>query len=221
MKIIARMRTDFDEKFGIPRQGALAPETMGSIVFEPEFRDVNALKGLDGYSHIWIIWCFSDNKNESRSLTVRPPRLGGNERVGVWATRSPYRPNPIGLTCVKIEKIEMTSEGPVINVSGIDMLNGTPIYDIKPYVPHADCIPQAIGGFAGQYTEYRLEVVCDDELLNRLPKDRRDSLIRVLSMDPRPGYQNDDREYGLKYAGFNVKFQVINNQVVVNDIYNC
>lgn len=221
LKVIARIQTDFDEKFGVPRQGRLAPETFGRIVFEPEFRDVNSVCGMEGFSHLWVIWGFSENRHNRFSPTVRPPRLGGNKKMGVWATRSPYRPNPIGLTCVRIESVEITKDGPVINISGIDMVNNTPVYDIKPYIRHVDSIEDATSGFAGEYADYCLTVHIDDELLNLIPVQKRAALIKVLSLDPRPSYiQDEDREYGVNFAGFNIRFRVKDSELFVYDILN-
>ena len=210
LKIIAHIRSDFSEKFGIPRQSGLVEELKATIVFEPEFRSPDALRGLEGFSHLWLIWQFSKAVREDWSPTVRPPRLGGNERMGVFATRSPFRPNPIGLSCVKLERIENHPElGPVIHVAGADLLDGTPIYDIKPYLPYADCKPDALGGFAGTPKEPSLTVTCPDDLLTPLPADRRAALLAVLAQDPRPSYQNDpQRVYGMGFAGFNIRFTV-------------
>ena len=219
IKPIAYIRTDFPEKFGIPRQSGIVPELKGRIVFEPEYRDPNALREVEKYTHIWIIWGFSANRSkESWEPTVRPPRLGGNTRVGVFATRSPFRPNPIGLSVVKIERItEEDGNGPVIYVLGADMVDNTPIYDIKPYIPYADSIPDAKGGFTDS-TEYKtLDVKW--ETANEIPDEIKVSLTKILSNDPRPHYQNDpDRIYGMSYAGYEVKFKVDGNTVFVLDI---
>ena len=216
---IARIRTDFPEKFGIPRQSGVVAELKGKIVFEPGFRNPDILKGLEEFSHLWIIWEFSENLDEEGnarwSPTVRPPRLGGNERKGVFATRSPFRPNPIGLSVVKIERItEEDGNGPVIYVLGADMVDNTPIYDIKPYIPYADSIPDAKGGFTDS-TEYKtLDVKW--ETANEIPDEIKVSLTKILSNDPRPHYQNDpDRIYGMSYAGYEVKFKVDGNTVFV------
>lgn len=226
LKKIAVMHTDFDSKFGLPRQSGIVPELCGTIVFESEYRNPDALRGLEGYSHIWIMWGFSGGfasdkeGNRSWSPTVRPPRLGGNRRMGVFATRSPNRPNPIGLSCVKIEAIEATAEhGTVIRVSGIDMMNGTPIYDIKPYLPHIDAHPEAVGGFAKEVDGEKLTVSADSALLERLPEDKREPLLAILREDPRPSYQSDEnRVYGFPYAGFEVSFRVVGDEVVICDI---
>lgn len=220
---IAVMHTDFATKFGLPRQSGIVPELCGTIVFEKEYRNPDALRGLEGYSHLWIVWGFSggfaSEKSGIRSWspTVRPPRLGGNRRMGVFATRSPNRPNPIGLSCVKIEAIEQTDEfGKVIRVSGIDMMNGTPIYDIKPYLPHVDAHPDAVGGFAAAVAGEKLTVSADNELLARLPEDKREPLLAILREDPRPSYQDDpERVYGFPYAGFEVSFRVDGDTVIL------
>ena len=220
LKIIARIRSDFSEKFGIPRQSGLVEELKSVIVFEPEFRNPDALRGLEGFSHLWLIWQFSKAVREDWSPTVRPPRLGGNERLGVFATRSPFRPNPIGLSCVKLDRVELHPElGPVIHVAGADLMDGTPIYDIKPYLPYADCKPDALGGFASLPKEATLEVDCPEELLARFPADRRAALLAVLAQDPRPSYQNDpERVYGMAFAGFNIRFTVAENVLTVQAI---
>ena len=212
MKVIARIRSDFDEKFGIPRQSGLAQSLKASIVFEPEFRSPEAVRGLEEYSHIWLIWQFSRAVREDWSPTVRPPRLGGNTRMGVFATRSPFRPNALGLSSVKLDGVELDPElGPVLNVSGADLLNGTPIYDIKPYVKYADSHPEAVSGFADTAGERILEVDLPEELLVRVPTDKRQALREVLAQDPRPSYPSDSsRVYGLSFAGLNVKFTVDN-----------
>ena len=210
LKIIAHIRSDFAEKFGIPRQSGLVEALKATIVFEPEFRNPDALRGLDGFSHLWLIWQFSKAVRQAWSPTVRPPRLGGNERMGVFATRSPFRPNPIGLSCVKLDGVELHPElGPIIHVAGADLLDGTPIYDIKPYLPYADCKPDAVGGFASVPKEATLQVNCAQDLLATFPADRRDALLAVLAQDPRPSYQDDpEREYGMAFAGYNVRFTV-------------
>lgn len=211
--IIARVYTDFPEKFGIPRQSGLVKNLKGKIVFEPEYRNNSALKGLDGFSHLWIIWKFSEAVTDNWSPTVRPPRLGGNKRIGVFATRAPYRPNPIGLSSVKIEKIELnTPKGPIIEISGADMLDGTPIYDIKPYIAYTDSHPDAIGGFSDEVFENSLKVEADEKFENIMPKENYESLMQILSSDPRPGYKEDsDRVYGLSFAGYEIKFTVKDN----------
>lgn len=220
LKIIAHIRSDFAEKFGIPRQSGLVEELKATIVFEPEYRNPDALRGLDGFSHLWLIWQFSKAVRQAWSPTVRPPRLGGNERMGVFATRSPFRPNPIGLSCVKLDGVALHPElGPVIHVAGADLLDGTPIYDIKPYLPYADCKPDAVGGFASVPKEASLQVSCPEELLLQLPSDRRKALLGVLAQDPRPSYQDDpEREYGMAFAGYNVRFTVNADTLTVRSI---
>ncbi|MBP1559579.1 MAG: tRNA (N6-threonylcarbamoyladenosine(37)-N6)-methyltransferase TrmO [Oscillospiraceae bacterium] len=220
MKIIAHIRSDFTTKFGIPRQSGLVDSLKARIVFEPEYRVAEAFRGLEGYSHIWLIWKFSEAVREDWSPTVRPPRLGGNTRMGVFASRSPFRPNPIGLSSVKLERIELDSpEGPVLHISGADLMDGTPIYDIKPYLPYVDCHTEATGGFALQTKEGVIEVNCPSELLERLPEDRREALLDVLAQDPRPAYQSDaGRVYGMEFAGFEIKFRADDRFLTVEDI---
>lgn len=216
MKYIAYVRTDFGTKFGLPRQSGLVPDLKGCIVFEPEYRIVEALRGLEDYSHLWLLWDFSEAHRETWSPTVRPPRLGGNARMGVFATRSPFRPNPIGLSCVELDHIDYTAEnGPLIWVRGIDMMDGTPLFDIKPYLPFADCRPEAKEGFAAQTKlQPTLEVVVSEELYDIFPLPKLDTLKRVLSQDPRPRYQNDQtRVYGIEFCGKNVHFQVKNDKI--------
>lgn len=217
MKIIARIYTDFPEKFGIPRQSGLVEELQAKIIFEPEYRNPDAFRGLEGYSHIWLLWQFSEAIRENWSPTVRPPRLGGKKHQGVFATRSPFRPNPIGLSSVKLEKIELDSkEGPVLYVKGADLLNGTPIYDIKPYLPFTDCHPEAVGGFAEEFVDYRLEVKIAEEFLAQVPAEKRKALLGVLAQDPRPSYQNDaTRIYGIAFGTQNIRFQVQGNVLTV------
>lgn len=217
MHIIARIRTDFPDKFGIPRQSGLVEQLQGKIVFEPEYRSADALRRLDEFSHIWLLWKFQGTERERWSATVRPPRLGGNERVGVFATRSPFRPNGIGLSCVRLERIEPeTGEGPVIYVLGADLMDGTPIYDIKPYIPYTDCRPEASGGYTDRTAEHRLSVDFPPELLELLPPDRRAAAVKILEQDPRPMYQNDpERVHGLKFAGFDLRFCVDGDRLSV------
>lgn len=220
LKIIAKIHTDFHEKFGIPRQSRLIPELEAEIVFEPEFRDTSALRGLDGFSHIWLLWDFSEVEGDSWRPTVRPPRLGGNKRLGVFATRSPFRPNPIGLSCVKLEGIEQTTDrGTILKVSGADLLDSTPIYDIKPYIPYADCVPEAEGGFTDGVEFPKLSVEISDSDAAKMPKRKLAALKAVLETDPRPAYQRaQSREYGLDFAGFSVKFKVEDNKLTVISI---
>lgn len=217
LQVIARIRSDFPEKFGIPRQSGLVDELQAEIVFEPAYRSADALRGLEGFSHLWLIWEFSQAVREHWSPTVRPPRLGGNTRMGVFATRSPFRPNPIGLSCVRLVGVEQTSDrGAVIRVAGADLLDGTPIYDIKPYLPYADCRPDAIGGWTGGEADTQLEVHCPPELLTPLSAKRQQALLGVLANDPRPHYQNDpERVYGLRFAGYNVRFSVKEKHLTV------
>jgi len=220
MKIIAHIRSDFPTKFGLPRQSGLVSELRAEIVFEPEYRNPDALRGLEGFSHLWIIWEFSEAKRDSWSPTVRPPRLGGNTRMGVFATRSPFRPNPIGLSCVEILGIRQDKElGTVIEVGGADLMDGTPIYDIKPYIPYADAHPDAKEGFTAQNQGYRLEVEIPEELQKRVAQDKLEGLYGILAQDPRPSYQDDpERVYGFEYAGYEVKFRVCGNRLCVEKI---
>ena len=210
INIIARMHSDFATKFGIPRQSGLVEELRSTIVFEPEYRNADALRGIEGFSHLWIIWQFSEAVRSGWSPTVRPPRLGGNTRMGVFATRSPFRPNNLGLSCVKLLGVEETAEfGTVIHVGGADLMDGTPIFDIKPYIPYADCQPEATGGFTDTAGEFILQVIFPDELLALLPTEKRQAAISVLSHDPRPSYQRKpDRVYGLTFAGYDIRFTV-------------
>lgn len=220
IEMIARIHTDFSEKFGIPRQSGLVPELMGRIVFEKKYRNPDALRGISGFSHLWLIWEFSRARRDTWNATVRPPRLGGNQRVGVFATRSPFRPNPLGLSCVKLEEVTQDGElGPVLIVSGVDMLDGTPIYDIKPYIPYADCHPEALGGFAQEHREDALAVEVAPEMLEHMPPEKREALLGILSKDPRPSYQEDPmRIYGLDFAGKTVRFRVVGDQLKVLEI---
>ena len=210
LHIIARIHSDFPTKFGIPRQSGLVEELRSTVVFEPEYRNPDALRGLEGFSHLWLIWQFSQAVRKDWSPTVRPPRLGGNTRMGVFATRSPFRPNPIGLSCVGLAGVELhTPQGPVLHVTGADLMDGSPIYDIKPYIPYADCRPQAVGGFASAPKEATLEVDIPPELLSRVPQELREALIGVLAQDPRPTYQHDpERVYGMAFGGLEVRFTV-------------
>ena len=210
LNIIARIHSAFPTKFGIPRQSGLVEELKATIVFEPEYRNPDALRGLEGFSHLWLIWQFSQAVRKDWSPTVRPPRLGGNTRMGVFATRSPFRPNPIGLSCVGLAGVELhTPQGPVIHVTGADLMDGSPIYDIKPYIPYADCRPQAVGGFASTPKEATLEVEISQELLAQVPQELREALLGVLAQDPRPTYQHDpERVYGMAFAGLEVRFTV-------------
>ena len=220
MKVIARIHTAFADKFGVPRQSGLIPELQGKIVFEPEFRNADAVRGMDGYSHLWLIWQFSKAVREDWSPTVRPPRLGGNERMGVFATRSPFRPNALGLSCVKLDKVELDAKlGPVVYVSGVDMMDGTPIFDIKPYLAYADSHPEAIGGWTDGVERKSLQVSCGADLLKKVPAAQQDALRAVLEADPRPRYQDDpQRVYGMTFAGQNVKFRVEGDTLYVLEV---
>lgn len=214
---IAHIKTDFKEKFGIPRQSGRAASLTGKIVFLPEYRTPDALRGLEDFSHIWLLFDFSEAHKDAWSPTVRPPRLGGNKRVGVFASRSPFRPNPIGLSCVKLEKIEKTEdEGYVLLVSGVDLLDGSPILDIKPYIPHADLKIDATGSYSDDAKDYRLDVYFPDVFLQKLPVDKRDAVIECLADDPRPAYQDEpERIYGMLFAGYNIQFQVEGDTLTV------
>ncbi len=220
MKVIARIHTDFGTKFGIPRQSGIVDELKATIVFEPEYRNPEAFRGIEGFSHIWLIWAFSETMRDTWSPMVRPPRLGGIKRMGVFATRSPFRPNAIGLSCVKLEKVELyTDDGPVLHVSGADLMNGTPIYDIKPYLPYTDCHPEALGGFADPVKDYTLEVIFPEHWLSLIPEDRREALVGVLAHDPRPAYQKDpERIYGFEFCGLDVRFTVKDNVLKIYEI---
>ena len=220
MKVIARIHTDFPEKFGIPRQSGLIEELKSTIVFEPEFRDANALRGLEEYSHLWLIWEFSEAVRDTWSPMVRPPRLGGNKRVGVFATRAPVRPNPIGLSSVKLEYVEQhPSLGPVLHLTGADLMDGTPILDIKPYLPHVDSHVEALGSFTEKTKEYFIPVEIPDELMAMIPQSKRDALTESLSQDPRPAYITEpDTPFGFEYAGFDVRFKVNGDTLTVYEI---
>ena len=221
LKIIARISTDFKEKFGIPRQSGIA-KTVGKIVFEPEYRVREALRGIDGYSHLWLLWEFSEARRDGWSPTVRPPRLGGNKRMGVFATRSPYRPNSIGLSSVRLLSVEESADdGLVLLVEGADLLDGTPIYDIKPYLPFTDSHPDAIGGFADEVREYSLKVNFSLQLLEKIPEVKREALITILENDPRPSYKDDgDHEYGMVYSDLDIFFKVEDGTLTVTRIEN-
>ena len=220
MNIIAHIHSDFRDKFGIPRQSSLVPELESVIIFEPEYRNMDALRGLEQFSHIWLIWQFSESVREGWSPTVRPPRLGGNKRIGVFATRSPFRPNEIGLSSVRLCCIEKTPEmGPVIHVAGADLMDGTPIFDIKPYLPYVDSHPEADGGFAEDYRDYHLKIDFPKELMERVTDSKRKALCGVLAGDPRPAYQQDPaRVYGMNFAGYEIKFRVSGDVLTVLDV---
>ena len=220
VKVIARIESDFPEKFGIPRQSGIVPALRSTIRFEKEFRNADALRGLEGFSHLWIIWIFSENVRDTWKPTVRPPRLGGNTRLGVFATRSSFRPNPIAMSCVKIEEIRLEgNNGPEIVVSGADLMDGTPIVDIKPYLPYADSVPDADGGFAATVDGNRLDVEIPAGVATGFPPEKIDALREVLAQDPRPHYQDDpERIYGFPFAGHEVKFRVVGKKLEVVSI---
>ncbi len=217
MKIIARIQTDFATKFGIPRQSGLVEELKGRIIFEEEYRSPEAVRGLEEFSHIWLLWEFSEAVRADWSPTVRPPKLGGNTRMGVFATRSPFRPNPIGLSCVRLERIEYTKEyGAILHVCGADLMNDTPIYDIKPYLPYADCRVEATGGFTDNLVVNRLKVEIPEELFTKVSAEKIEALVKLLEQDPRPSYQADvSRVYGFGFADYEIKFQVKDNILTV------
>lgn len=220
IQILARMRSDFPSKFGIPRQSGLAESLRSTIIFEPAFRNPDALRGIEGYTHLWLIWQFSESVRSGWSPTVRPPRLGGNTRLGVFATRSPFRPNSLGLSCVKLLGTEITKEyGTVIHVAGADLMDGTPIFDIKPYIPYSDCKTEASGGFTESAENYILNVNFPKHLLDLLPPDKRKAAVEVLSHDPRPSYQKDpERIYGMPFGGFDIRFRVQGEELTVMDV---
>ena len=220
INIIARMHSDFSTKFGIPRQSGVVDSLRSTIVFEPEYRNADALRGLEDFSHLWIIWQFSEAVRTQWSPTVRPPRLGGNTRMGVFATRSPFRPNNLGLSSVKILGLEQTADlGTVIHVAGADLMDGTPIFDIKPYIPYSDCHTDATGGFTDTAGDFLLDVTFPEELLVQLPVEKRESAIGVLSHDPRPSYQRKpDRVYGLSFAGYDIRFKVNGDSLTVLEV---
>lgn len=220
MKIIGYIHTDFPSKFGIPRQSGLIPELKGKITFEPEFRNPEAFRGLEEFSYIWLLWKFSKSEKQHWSATVKPPRLGGKKRMGVFATRSPYRPNDIGLSSVKLEKITYDGKnGPILHVAGVDLMDGTPIYDIKPYLPYADSHPEATEGFAESVRNKELKVVFPEELLRKYPEEKRPAIIGILKQDPRPAYDTDEaRVYGVEFAGYDVRFKVTGDTLVVKEL---
>lgn len=219
LKIIAHIRTDFPQKFGIPRQSGLVKELKGRIVFEPEFRNPDSLRGIEDYDYLWLLWKFEGVEREKWSPTVRPPRLGGETHMGVFATRSPFRPNPIGLSSVKLESVEQTAEGLVLVVSGVDLRDNTPIYDIKPYLPYVDAHPEARGGFAERTADYELAVSFPMDLLEQIPKEKQAAIIEVLKQDPRPAYHEDEsRKYGVAFAGFDVRFVVKQGVLTVIEV---
>ena len=220
IKAIGHIKSDFPTKFGIPRQSGLCKNLLSQIVFESPYNTADAFRGIEEFSHIWVIWGFSDNAREVFSPTVRPPKLGGNERRGVFATRSPFRPNPLGLSCVKLERVIRSDNGIILEVSGGDMKEGTPVYDIKPYIPYADCIEEADGGFGQRHSGDRLKVEVRSDLMDLVAPEKRSALTEVLSLDPRPGYQDDgQRVYGFEFAGLEIKFKVNGDTLTVTEIY--
>ena len=220
IKPIAKIYNDFSSKFGIPRQSGRIVELKSKIIFEKEFRNEDAFRGIEQFSHLWLIWEFSENNKDEWSATVRPPRLGGNKRIGVFATRSPFRPNSLGLSCVKLEAIEKDEKnGMVLTVSGADLMIGTPIYDIKPYIPYADCIEDAQGGYAEENKNYKAEVEIPEILLRMIPENKKEALLKVLEDDPRPSYKKDiEKAYGFPFAGYEIKFTAKGNKIIVSDI---
>ena len=220
MRVIAHVHSDFSSKFGVPRQSGLVEDLESTLVFEPEFRNEDALRGLEGFSHLWLVWVFHQAARGEWSPTVRPPRLGGNARLGVFATRSPFRPNPIALSAVRLAGVERTAgQGTVLRLRGADLVDGTPVLDIKPYLPYADCVPGALEGFAAVPAEEAVEVAIPPDLLERVPPDRREALRGVLAQDPRPRYQEDpDRVYGFGFAGLEVRFSVSGGVLTVREI---
>ncbi|MBR2661920.1 MAG: tRNA (N6-threonylcarbamoyladenosine(37)-N6)-methyltransferase TrmO [Clostridia bacterium] len=216
MKVIARIRNPYDGKFGVPRQSGLVEQVVSTIVFEPEYRAAEALRGIEEFSHLWLIWAFDRTEREDWSPTVRPPRLGGNQRIGVFATRSPYRPNAVGLSCVKLLAVEKGNEGTVLKVAGADLMNDTPIYDIKPYLPYADCRPEATGGFTDRTEKRTVRVEIPEELAGNLNTEELEALKAVLREDPRPAYQDDpERTYAFEFGGRHVEFRVQNDRLEV------
>ncbi|MCR5216469.1 MAG: tRNA (N6-threonylcarbamoyladenosine(37)-N6)-methyltransferase TrmO [Lachnospiraceae bacterium] len=219
LKVIAYIETDFPEKFGIPRQSSIVKELQGRIVFEPEYRTMDAIKGLEGFNYLWLLWEFEIPKRQGWSATVKPPRLGGNTHMGVFATRSPFRPNPIGLSSVKLERIEETPKGPVLYVSGVDLRDHTPIFDIKPYIPYSDLHEDASYGFTKEVKDYSLTVECEEKFLSLFPEEKRQTLLHVLAQDPRPSYQEDPtRQYGVAFAGWDVHFFVREGVLTVTEV---
>ncbi|MBR6788344.1 MAG: tRNA (N6-threonylcarbamoyladenosine(37)-N6)-methyltransferase TrmO [Clostridia bacterium] len=219
MKIIARIKSDFSDKFGLPRQSGLVSELKSYVIFEPEYRNADALKGIEDFSHLWLLWYFDRSDREDWSATVRPPKLGGNKRVGVFATRSPFRPNPIGLSSVRLDEVIDTKEGKVLVVSGADIADGTPVFDVKPYLAYTDSHENARGGFTEGLNNLKLNVYIDEKLSQKFPSQKLNALISVLEQDPRPGYHDDpERVYGFSFAGYEIKFKVKNKEVEVISI---
>ncbi len=224
LRPVAYIKSDFKEKFGIPRQSGRASALQAEIIFTPEFRSPDCLRGIEAFSHLWLLFDFSKAHKPQWSATVRPPRLGGNTRVGVFASRSPFRPNPVGLSCVKLVRVEKREtdgkESAVLIVSGADLLDGTPILDIKPYIPYADCQPTAVGGYADEHKTHGVEVDFPEGLLAKIPQEKREGLLQCLADDPRPSYQEDEREYGMKFDTFDIKFRVQENRLTVFSVEN-
>lgn len=219
LKIIARVKSEFTDKFGIPRQSGIVDKIRAEVIFEPEYRSREAVRGLEDYSHIWLLWGFSENEDKPWSPTVRPPRLGGNTRMGVFATRSPYRPNPIGLSSVELEKIEHTNEGPVLHIKGADILDGTPVYDIKPYLSYTDCHVDSKGGFAGDVKDYCAAVEIPGDIVKCFDEGFIENITGILKHDPRPSYKKDEtRIYGFFYGGYEIKFEGYENKIKVLSI---
>ena len=219
MKIIARIHNDYEEKFGVPRQSGLVEQVISTVVFEPEYRVEEALRGIEAFSHLWLVWLFDRAERDTWSPTVRPPRLGGNKRMGVFATRSPFRPNPIGLSCVKLLDTVKTREGTVLRVGGADLMDGTPILDIKPYLPYADCRPEARGGFTESAPKRRVAVIIPESLRENLTNEQAEALEAVLREDPRPAYQDDpERVYGFRFGGMEIRFRVQDGVLTVTDL---
>ena len=219
LKTIAYIHNDYTAKFGIPRQSGLVEQVRSTIVFEPEYRNLEAFRGIEGYSHLWLLWIFSEAIRDTWSPTVLPPRLGGKTRMGVFATRSPFRPNPIGLSSVKLLGMEQTKDGPVLHVAGADLMDGTPIVDVKPYLPYTDSHPDAIGGFADPVKDYHLEVIFPEDLMAQVPQRLREPVLGLLAQDPRPSYQNDpERLYGVAFGGFDFRFHVNNGVLTVCEV---
>ena len=219
MKPIAYIHNDYTAKFGIPRQSGIVEEVISTIVFEPQYRNLEAFRGIEGYSHLWLLWVFSEAIRDTWSPTVLPPRLGGKTRMGVFATRSPFRPNPIGLSSVKLVGFEQTKDGPVLHVAGADLMDGTPILDVKPYLPYTDSHPDAIGGFADPVRDYKLDVVFPEELMQQVPQKLREPVLGLLAQDPRPAYQNDpDRLYGVAFGNYDFRFHVKDGVLTVCEI---
>ena len=215
---IAYVQSDFPDKFGIPRQSGRAPDLTAKLVFLPEFKNPDFFRGIDGFSHLWVLFDFSATRDKGYSATVRPPRLGGNERVGVFASRSPFRPNHIGLSCVKLEQVTINENEVSLTVSGADFLDGTPVLDVKPYLPFADCIQNATGGYASSHQNDGLQLNIAEELLQKIPHEKRKGLLQCLADDPRPSYQDDERIYGMAFASFQIKFTVKNGVLTVIEV---